>query len=104
MKSQKGTIYLILDGHPSHKANKVKEYVQSLAGRLELHLLPAYSPDLNPDEFVWSYMKNNGVSKIPLKRNESLRKRIESDLIAIHQDQELVRTFFKAESVVYASD
>jgi transposase len=27
--------------------------VQSLEGRLELHFLPGYAPELNPDEFVW---------------------------------------------------
>jgi hypothetical protein len=26
------------------------------------------APDLNPEEYVWSYMKTNGVSKKPLKR------------------------------------
>ena len=34
-------------------------------GRLELHFLPPYAPDLNPDEFVWSYMKTNGLKKKP---------------------------------------
>ena len=46
---------------------------RSLGGQLELHPLPAYAPDLNPDEFVWSHMKTNGVSKKPLKQNESFK-------------------------------
>ena len=66
--------------------------------------LPPYSPDLNPDEFVWSHMKKNGVSKNPLKKNESLRQRVEEDLVAIYNNRELVRSFFCAESVVYAKD
>ena len=75
MKSQTGKVFLVIDGHPVHKAKTVQHYVDSLAGRLELHPLPPYAPDLNPDEFVWSHMKTNGVSKKPLKKNESLRKR-----------------------------
>jgi len=78
--------------------------VESLGGRLELHPLPTYAPDLNPDEFVWSYMKNNGVSKKPLKKNESLRQRVEEDLIMIQFNRPLVRSFFGAKSVVYAAD
>ena len=78
--------------------------MQSLKGRLELHFLPPYAPDLNPDEFVWSHMKTNGVSKKPLKKNESLQKRIEEDLQAVKENRELVRSFFCAESVVYAKD
>lgn len=104
MQCQSGKVFLVVDGHPAHKAKSVQRYVQSLAGRLELHFLPPYAPDLNPDEFVWSYMKANGVSKKPLKQNESLQDRIEEDLTAIQNNRKLVRSFFCAESVVYAKD
>jgi len=104
MKGRSGPVFLVLDGHPSHKARRVQDYVDSLQGRLELHRLPTYSPDLNPDEFVWSHMKTNGVSKKPLKQNESLRKRVEEDLVNIKNDRKLVRSFFGASSVAYAND
>jgi len=104
MKSQGGTIFLVLDGLAVHKAKTVIRYMNSLEGRLELHLLPPYCPDLNPDEFAWSHMKNNGVSKKPLKQNESLRRRVEEDLVKLHGDAALVRSFFGAESVLYAKD
>jgi len=104
MKSRPGKVFLVVDGHPCHKAKIVKTYVHSLRGALELHFLPPYAPDLNPDEFVWSYMKNNGVSKKPLKKNESLHDRVENDLRTIQNDRKLVRSFFYAESVVYAKD
>ena len=104
MKGQRGKVFLVVDGHPAHKANRVTDYVASWEGRLELHPLPAYAPDLNPDEFVWSYMKNNGVSQKPLKKNQSLKARVEEDLQKIKGNRELVRSFFCAESVVYAKD
>jgi transposase len=104
MRGRRGKVFLVVDGHPAHKANIVKHYVQSLEGRLELHFLPPYAPDLNPDEFVWSYMKVNGVSKKSLKQNESMRQRVEEDLAAIQANRTLVRSFFRAESVAYAAD
>src|SRR6266481_7493079 len=104
MQSWPGKVLLVVDGHPCHKAKIVKTYVHSLRGALELHFLPPYAPDLNPDEFVWSYMKNNGVSKKPLKQNESLRERVENDLRTIKKDRKLVCSFFCAESVAYAKD
>jgi len=104
MHCQRGKVLLVVDGHPAHKAKSVQSYAQSLKGRLELHLLPPYAPDLNPDEFVWSYMKANGVSKKPLKQNESLQKRIEEDLNKVKNNRKLVRSFFCAKSVVYAKD
>jgi transposase len=104
MRSQKGKVFLVVDGHPAHKAKVVKAYVQSLQGRLELYFLPPYAPDLNPDEFVWSYMKSNGVSKKPLKQNESLEQRVTEDLLKLHKNPVLVRSFFCADTVVYAKD
>jgi transposase len=102
MKGRTGKVFLVVDGHPAHKANLVKQYWSSLQGRLELHFLPPYAPDLNPDEFVWSYMKNNGVSKKPLKKNESLDDRVAQDLAKLQGNRKLVRSFFGAQSVVYA--
>ena len=104
MKGRRGKVLLVVDGHPAHKAKAVKRHLETLNNRLELHPLPPYAPDLNPDEFVWSHMKNNGVSKKPLQKNESLRRRVEQDLVAIQKDKQLVRSFFGAESVVYAKD
>ena len=68
----------------------IAAYVKELKGRLELHFLPGYAPELNPDEFVWNYVKNEGVSKKPLKRNESLRRSVESDLAGIKRRPALV--------------
>jgi transposase len=87
--------------HPTHRAKIVADYVQSLEGELELHFLPGYAPDLNPDEFVWNYMRLNGTSKIPLRKNESLKARVNNDLAAIRRSPALVPSFFMADSVVY---
>src|SRR6266567_7149352 len=53
MLHRKKPLYLILDSLPAHKAKIVQEYVASTKGRLELHFLPGYAPELNPDELVW---------------------------------------------------
>ena len=92
---------LVIDGLAVHKAKSVAKYVQSTKGRLELHFLPPYAPDLNPDEFAWSHLKQNGTSKKPLRKNEALRERINTDLAAIKKDKGLVRSFFKAPTVSY---
>lgn len=63
----RGRVFLVVDGHPSHRAKIVSEYVKMCRSQLELHFLPPYAPDLNPDEFVWQYAKTNGVGKRPLK-------------------------------------
>jgi transposase len=102
LKGRSRPIFLVVDGLPAHKAKTVAKYVQSTKGRLELHFLPPYAPDLNPDEFVWSHLKTNGTSKKPLRQNESLKQRVNDDLSNIKNDKKLVRSFFQAESVSYA--
>jgi len=101
MKRRRRPVYLVLDSLPAHKAKSVEHYAASLNGKLELHFLPTYAPDTNPDEFVWSHLKQNGTSKKPLRANESLQARVAADLEAIQRDPHLVRSFFMAESVSY---
>jgi len=91
----------VVDGHPAHRAHLIAEFVQAQRGRLELHFLPGYAPDLNPDEFVWNHLRQKGVTKRPLHQNESLRDRVEADLATIKADPHLVRSFFAASSVAY---
>jgi len=101
MKRRRRPVYLVLDRLPAHKTKSVEAYVQSTRGKLELHFLPTYAPDTNPDEFVWHHLKQNGTSKKPLRTNESLKDRVTADLSAIQSDPALVRSFFMAESVTY---
>ena len=103
-RGRKAKVYLVVDGHPSHRAKLVSKYVQGTRGMLELHFLPPYAPDLNPDEFVWQHTKTNGVAKKPLRQGESLRQRVTQDLADVKANRKLVRSFFGAASVVYAKD
>ncbi len=103
LRGRRTPVMLVVDGHPAHRARLIAHYVQSLQGRLELHFLPGYAPELNPDEFVWNHLKRQGVSKQPLRQGESLRVRVHRDLERIRRAPALVRSFFRAPSVAYAT-
>ncbi len=104
MRHRKKPLYLILDSLPAHKAKIVQDYVASTKGRLELHFLPGYAPELNPDELVWNHIKRTGTAKAPLAKGESLHDRIDGELSNIQRNRALVRSFFRAQSVSYISD
>jgi transposase len=104
MRNRCKPVHLVVDGLPAHKTALVKSYVASTRGMLTLHFLPGYAPELNPDELVWSHMKRTGVARAPLQRGEKLRDKIEAQLRAIKRTPKLVRSFFKAPSVAYATD
>lgn len=104
MKYRRKPIHLVLDSLPAHKTALVKQYVASTEGRLTLHFLPGYAPDLNPDELVWSHVKRTGTARRPLQHGEKLRDKIEEQLAGLQKMPDLVRSFFRAPSVAYIGD
>jgi transposase len=104
MWHRKKPLHLVLDGLPAHKMTMVKDYVSSTNGKLMLHFLPGYAPELNPDERVWSHIKRTGVAKSPLQRGEKLEPRIHDQLKQIQHNPKLVRSFFQHPDVTYISD
>ena len=104
MRGRRKPVHLVLDSLPAHKTAAVRDYVASTKGRLTLHFLPGYAPDLNPDELVWSHVKRTGAARRPLRAGETLRDKIEQQLAQLKRTPHLVRSFFLAPSVAYISD
>lgn len=104
MRHRRRPVHLVLDSLPAHKKACVREYVESTKGKLTLHFLPGYAPDLNPDELVWSHVKRTGVARRPLMKGEKLEEKIAEQLSDIRNDPDLVRSFFGAPSVAYIHD
>jgi transposase len=53
-----GPILFVWDGLPAHRCQAIKDFLSTPAAkRLTLLQLPAYAPDLNPQEGIWSYLK-----------------------------------------------
>jgi transposase len=104
MRHRTTPVHLVVDGLPAHKTKLVKDFVQSTQGRLTLHFLPGYAPELNPDELVWSHVKRTGVARTPLRKGERLQDKIEMQLARIKNAPKLVRSFFRAPSVAYITD
>lgn len=104
MYRRRKPLHLVLEGLPAHKKKAVKDYVASTQGKLTLHFLPGYAPDLNPDELVWSHLKRTGNARRPLQKGEKLEERVSQQLVAIGNNRALVRSFFKHPSVAYISD
>jgi transposase len=104
MFKRKKPVHLIVDGLPAHKTAHVKNYIASTEGRLTLHFLPGYAPELNPDEQVWSHVKRTGVARRPLLKGEKLGPKIQEQLEHLQQNPHLVRSFFQHPDVRYISD
>lgn len=58
LRQVKGKLLVLWDGAPIHRCQEVKTFLsEGGAKRLYLEQFPGYSPDLNPQEGVWSYLK-----------------------------------------------
>ncbi len=87
-----------------YKAHHLLISQASLKGRLQLHFLPGYAPELNPDELVWNDAKRTGTARRPLRTGGKLAEQVDSQLNRIRNNPSLVRSFFGHPSVAYISD
>ena len=94
----------MVDSLSAHKNKVAKDYMASSEGRLILHFLPGYAPDLNPDILWWGYAKRIGIARQSLHKGEKLDERIHNQLQVIADDPKLIRLFFDHPSVAYISD
>ena len=95
-------IFLIVDGHPSHRAKMTIRFIESLNGRIRLFFLPGYSPDLNPDELVWREIKSHDIGRQSLEDAGELTTKVCSALRRLQHKPETVRSFFAMPTTRYA--
>ena len=96
-----GPVYLVVDGHPTHKAKIVTEFVAATEGRLRLFVLPAYSPQLNPDEWVWKNVKHDRVGRTSVPGADEFKTKILGALRRLQKMPHLVRAFFRDPDLAY---
>jgi len=57
LREVSGRMIIIWDGAPIHRRQVIKEFLANgAAQRMHLERLPAYAPELNPDEGVWQQL------------------------------------------------
>jgi transposase len=99
-----GPVFLILDGHPVHRSKAVKAYAESTAGRLRLFRIPAYSPQLNPDEWVWKNVKHDRVGKAGVSGPDQFKALAVTALRRLQRLPSIVRGFFADPNLTYITN
>ncbi|QIJ72678.1 IS630 family transposase [Thermosulfuriphilus ammonigenes] len=97
-------IYLIVDNHRVHRAKRIKEWLKGKEDELELHYLPRYSPELNPDEYLNQDVKTNAGGRRRKRNMEEMEGNVRSYLMSTQRQPEIVRSYFRAPMVRYALD
>jgi len=99
----KRKVHLILDGHPSHRAKRVLEWVAEHSERIEFHFLPGYSPELNPVELLNHDVKANAVGRQRPRTLRELKDNVVSYLRRRQRQPHIVKRFFAHPATAYAA-
>jgi len=94
LRHLRGPIVLLWDGSPIHKRVIVKEFLRQNS-RLHVHRFPAYAPEVNPEEFVWTKAKGSLANGCP-KDAADLGRRLRAAMHRVRDSQRLLRSCIHA--------
>lgn len=103
IKQVKQKVFFIVDNHKVHHSRRVREYVEKRKDKIELFFLPAYCPDMNPQELVNQDVKSHCNNFRALKSLEDLTINVRYYLYNIQFNQFKIMNFFEKEEVKYAA-
>jgi len=88
LRHLRGEVIALLDGCSIHRDRKVVEFCRR-HGRLHLERFPAYAPELNPEEYVWTQTKQK-VSNACVENRDQLLDLVVDALCDVRQSQPLL--------------
>jgi transposase len=95
-------LFLIVDGHPAHRAALVKAWVAGHVRRVELFYLPGYSPELNPDELLNQDAKQAMRETRPFDQVQMMDQ-LRGHLRSRQHQPAVIKRFFDEQHVRYAA-
>jgi transposase len=91
----KSKLLVIWDGSPIHRNHCVKDYLANGATKhIHLERLPAYAPDLNPDEGVWDHLKYVELRNMCCLDLNHLHRELNLAILRLRHKPDLIQAFF----------
>jgi transposase len=85
-------LLVIWDGSPIHPCQAIKAFLASPAGQgVHLEQLPAYAPELNPDEGVWNYLKRVELKNVVCQHLGQLSYELGKAIKRLRQKPHIIR-------------
>jgi transposase len=103
VKDTKRKVFLILDNLPVHHGKNVRKWLESRTEQIEVFYLPAYCPELNPDEYLNHHLKGKIHSGLPARSENELETQTTSFMRTLQKRPLLVMNYFDHHKVVYAA-
>jgi transposase len=87
-----GHIIVVWDRLVAHRSKVVNRWLEKNL-RIETEFFPPYAPELNPVEYLWSYLKMNGLANLAATNLEQLYSESKSSLCSIKRQQDILKSF-----------
>ena len=93
LKHLRGRVIVVWDGGSNHKGPLIRALCARYP-RLHLERLPAYAPDLNPVEFVWSHLKYGRMANFVPESLAHLDHPVRAQLQSVGQTPDLLKALW----------
>ena len=103
IQHQRRKVFLIIDGHPVHRAIRVQQWLSQHSDEIEMFFLPGYSPERNPDELLNQDLKANIFkTKRPVSKAE-LDAMLRATLRSFQRQPKRIQGYFNHPLLQYAA-
>ena len=95
MGQLEGPVILVWDGGPMHKGGPIRELLKEFRGRLTVKRQPGYTPEVNPVEQLWGWLKYGRLANFFPRNRSHLDQVVGAELDALERDEQLLQSFFR---------
>jgi transposase len=88
-------LVILWDGVGPHKSAQTRRFIEAHP-RLQVHRLPPYCPDLNPDEWFWAHLKTRQLPNHGAQNLAQLRRKIRLAVVRVRRRPALIASFYRA--------
>lgn len=104
VKDSEKKIFLILDNLKVHHGKIISQYIQTNKKNIEIFYLPAYAPELNPDEYLNGNLKRELAKKGHARTATKLRSNTNSIMRKLQSNEQHIKNYFENKYINYASE
>jgi transposase len=96
-------VFLILDRLKAHRARPTRDRLAEHRSEIEVHYLPPYGPEPNPDEGVNADLKQAVPRKAPARSKQQLKRAVLSHMRGLSKRPQRIRAIFQHQQFRYAA-
>jgi transposase len=91
----KGPVFFLWDGLPGHRSGEVRRYCEKNRSWLSVFRFPAYAPELNPVEYLWSSSKRKDFGNAIVRKPQDIPERIRKSTARVRRKPDVLLGFME---------